>query len=633
SKRTSSSRRSSATISVYPGRALSTARRNSSSSYWSACPFFSVLGSARYAIARAGAFGSTSRPSFARARYSSARGKSVVATRRIRSCIAVSIPPGLIADAVTPVPSSSSARLRVICTTAAFAAEYAVQPELGRVAEPEEMLTMRPKPRSSIPGSTTRTGRYVPPTLIAMLRSHSAGSDLERGAIGSTMPAQFTRIDAGPTQRAVASPRSWTWRSSATSAVCASAWPPERLIVFTTSSSSGALRDASTTDAPRAASVSATARPSPRPAPVTMATCPLRGATAATIPKGSIRSANGAGERARERVRETVDVALLVQRPERESDRLQTGLGQVLDDDALLAPHALDHLERGRTARRDDDDARWVGMGRENVERQVGKTFEQARAQRAEALAHRATETAVHREGLPQSVERAGVDGADLEARRLGLQGHVALEIHRALRAPSEPRAFEAVGVLHPERAHAERPVQPLVSKECVRIGTERADIYRDLAERLRAVDDHRRARVVRDARGVGDREHLAALAANEGHDERLGTVSERLAHVVEEARVITVRDHLHAIPARTAREHRQQRAAVLLRGRHDERAALARHARTKAQAADEDVQPVGRGLRECDARGTALVADRAGEVGPYLIESGVVLVVPDVRE
>ena len=118
--------------------------------------------------------------------------------------------PGLNAHAVTPLPSISSARLRVSCTTAAFADEYAVQPALGRVAEPDEMFTMRPKPRSSIPGSTARTGRYVPPTLIAMLRSQSAGSERASGAIGSTMPAQLTRIEAGPTQRAVASASSWT---------------------------------------------------------------------------------------------------------------------------------------------------------------------------------------------------------------------------------------------------------------------------------------------------------------------------------------------------------------------------------------------------------------------------------------
>ena len=47
------------------------------------------------------------------------------------------------------------------------------------------MFTMRPNPRSSIPGSTARSGRYVPPTLIAMLRSQSAGSERASGAIGS----------------------------------------------------------------------------------------------------------------------------------------------------------------------------------------------------------------------------------------------------------------------------------------------------------------------------------------------------------------------------------------------------------------------------------------------------------------
>src|SRR5688500_940980 len=121
------------------------------------------------------------------------------------------------------------------------------------------------------------------------------------------------------------------------SAVCASAWPPARLMTFTTSSSSGALRDASTTEAPRAARVSATARPRPRPAPVTMATWPIRRGTRETIPKGCARSANGACERAGERVGELVDVAFLVQRPEGDADRLEPWLGQLLDDDPVLA--------------------------------------------------------------------------------------------------------------------------------------------------------------------------------------------------------------------------------------------------------------------------------------------------------
>src|SRR5258706_12881919 len=126
-------------------------------------------------------------------------------------------------------------------------------------------------------------------------------------------------------------------------------------MTFTTSSSSGAFRDASTTDAPSPARVSATARPSPRPAPVTMATCPLRGATAATIPKGSIRSANGAGERARERVGEAVDVSLLVQRPEGEAERLETPLREEPDEDGLFAPHPINDLEGGAATRHAND--------------------------------------------------------------------------------------------------------------------------------------------------------------------------------------------------------------------------------------------------------------------------------------
>src|SRR5438093_10086517 len=207
----------------YAVSAASAARARSGSSKRSASPFRCVAGRTRYATTRAAMFGSMSRPSRCICRNSSARGKSAVESRRMRSCISVSRWPGSYAVTVTPVPSSSSASARVSCTTPAFAAPYAESPALGRVDWPEEMFTMRPLPRSSIPGSTMRIGRYVPPTLIEMLRSQSAGSDRASWTTGSIMPAAFTRIVAGPTHRSVASTRSWTWRSSETSAVCARA--------------------------------------------------------------------------------------------------------------------------------------------------------------------------------------------------------------------------------------------------------------------------------------------------------------------------------------------------------------------------------------------------------------------------
>src|SRR5688572_25027253 len=262
-------------------------------------------------------------------------------------------------------------------------------------------------------------------------------------------------------------------------------------MTFTTSSSSGALRDASTTDAPSAASVSDTARPNPRPAPVTIATWPIRRGTPETIAKGCGRLANGAGESAGERVGELVDFAFLVQRPEGDPDRLQPGFGEVLDHDALFAPHPFHDVERRCTAWRRDDDAGGVARAREDVEREVREPLQQPRAERAYALAHRRAETTVHREGLPQTDERPGVDRAGLKARCLGLERHAAFEIHRALRAPAEARALEPLGIVHPERADAERPVQPLVTEERVRIRAERAHVDRVLAEGLRAVDDH----------------------------------------------------------------------------------------------------------------------------------------------
>ncbi len=71
----------------------------------------------------------------------------------------------------------------------------------------------------------------------------------------------------------------------------------------------------------------------------------------------------------------------------------------------------------------------------------------------------------------------------------------------------------------------------------------------------------------------------------------------------------------------------------MFLRGRDDERAALSRHTRPEAQTADEDVETVGRGLREGDPSRATLIADGGSEIGSHLIESRVVRVVADVRE
>ena len=63
---------------------------------------------------------------------------------------------------------------------------------------------------------------------------------------------------------------------SVTSAATASAWPPAARIASATSASCAAERETSATLAPSAAKRSAIARPNPRPAPVTSATCPSR---------------------------------------------------------------------------------------------------------------------------------------------------------------------------------------------------------------------------------------------------------------------------------------------------------------------------------------------------------------------
>ena len=67
-----------------------------------------------------------------------------------------------------------------------------VRPEI------DARLTMLPRPRSIMCGSTARHIRYVPVRLIASVRAHRSGSRAGIRPIGVTSAALLTRISIGP---------------------------------------------------------------------------------------------------------------------------------------------------------------------------------------------------------------------------------------------------------------------------------------------------------------------------------------------------------------------------------------------------------------------------------------------------
>ena len=114
-----------------------------------------------------------------------------------------------------------------------------------------EKLTIRPHPRSRMPGTTARHRWKVPRTLTANVRSQSAVETSHSGWFGPMTPAELTRMSILPnpaTAEATAS-------SSATS----------------TTTSAPAARSSVTTSVPSARNRSAVARPRPLIPPVTSA--------------------------------------------------------------------------------------------------------------------------------------------------------------------------------------------------------------------------------------------------------------------------------------------------------------------------------------------------------------------------
>ena len=116
-------------------------------------------------------------------------------------------PPGRSALTVTPVPSSSCDQMIVSDSSAALEGPYGEKPFRRMVWWFMEMLTTRPQPRSSIPGTTARAMKNGPFTLVAITISHVSAL-VSQKLVGSVMkrsetkriprPALLTRMSTGP---------------------------------------------------------------------------------------------------------------------------------------------------------------------------------------------------------------------------------------------------------------------------------------------------------------------------------------------------------------------------------------------------------------------------------------------------
>ena len=144
---------------------------------------------------------------------------------------------------------------------------------LGMVACPatDDISTMRPKPRRTMPGSAARAQLKAPLTCTFCSACHSAGVISTTG-LRFWLPALLTSTSGA--HPAASSSRSATASPSATSNGAPRAGMPAAFKRSQAASQACADRSLTTTFAPARPSARAMAYPSPRAAPVTSATRP-----------------------------------------------------------------------------------------------------------------------------------------------------------------------------------------------------------------------------------------------------------------------------------------------------------------------------------------------------------------------
>ena len=148
-------------------------------------------------------------------------------------------------------------------------------PGPARKADPEEMETTRPHLRSIMPPSTWRLTRNAPVRLVAIILSQSS-SVIWCTAAPSEMPAQLTRMSAGPRSSSSCWPASATDGGSPTSHVTQ---------VAQGTSSAGGTRSSTATAADAAVNWATIAEPMPPEPPVTHAVRPDRSSCISSPPR------------------------------------------------------------------------------------------------------------------------------------------------------------------------------------------------------------------------------------------------------------------------------------------------------------------------------------------------------------
>src|SRR4051794_38019628 len=173
------------------------------------------------------------------------------ASAPVSAFIGVSMTAGAIALTRTPDVASSLPSDLVRPMTAALDAEYGDMSGFPSLPAMLAMLTIRPQPRSRMPGTNARQVWKMPLTLTAKACSHRSTGPSHSGTFGPTMPAELTRMSTGPACAAAASTAAASVTSTRRSA------PPVTSSVMTRT--------------PSSASRAAVAAPSPLMPPVTTA--------------------------------------------------------------------------------------------------------------------------------------------------------------------------------------------------------------------------------------------------------------------------------------------------------------------------------------------------------------------------
>ncbi len=174
---------------------------------------------------------------------------------------------------LTRMPDGASSIARVLASADTLARSTVERPRLGigSFTEAEVDMRMAPPPRACMSGTAARTIRSALNSSRLAASCHASSSKDTAAPAGG--PPEFVNSRSTPPKRFVVSPAHRVMSAAdRTSTGRASTSPPIRPAALSIACAS---LDAMDTRAPSCASACATANPSPRLAPATMATLPV----------------------------------------------------------------------------------------------------------------------------------------------------------------------------------------------------------------------------------------------------------------------------------------------------------------------------------------------------------------------